>query len=64
MENKVGKVGTKYKCISCNYIARDKFNYDKHLHTIKHYKLTNPEKIEIVEPTIYKCANCATCLMK
>jgi DNA-directed RNA polymerase subunit RPC12/RpoP len=59
MENKVGKVGTKYKCISCNYIARDKFNYDKHLHTIKHYKLTNPEKIEIVEPTIYKCANCA-----
>ena len=45
-------------CILCDYTARDNYDFDRHIHTIKHYKLTNPEKIEIVESTIYKCANC------
>ena len=50
------KIGTQYKCIPCNYIARDTFNYTKHTKTLKHFKKLNPNYKE--EDIIYKCNIC------
>jgi len=51
-----GKIGTQYKCIPCDYIARDTFNYNKHAKTLKHFKKLNPDYEEA--HTIYKCNIC------
>ena len=50
------KIGTQYKCIPCNYIARDTFNYTKHTKTLKHFKKLIPNYKE--EDIIYKCNIC------
>ena len=39
--NLVGKVGKKYYCEKCDYFARDKSNFNKHLLTHKHNRITN-----------------------
>ncbi len=52
-----------YKCIECNYASHDKFNYKRHLNTVRHQKkvsqssdesMLNPERIQ----TIHKCSYC------
>jgi hypothetical protein len=39
--DKIAKIAKKYECIKCNYITSNKYDYDKHLLTAKHYRLTN-----------------------
>ena len=49
-------ISREHKCIPCDYIARDKYDYTKHTKTLKHIKKLNPEYKE--EPIIYKCNIC------
>jgi len=40
---------SKFICIPCDYITRDKYIYDRHIKTRKHFKIINDnEKEEIV----------------
>jgi len=57
INEKVYKSVSKFICIPCDYIARDKYIYDRHIKTQKHFKIINDnEKEEIVAK--YKCLNC------
>lgn len=49
-------ISREHKCIPCDYIARDKYDYNKHTKTLKHFKKLNPDYNE--EPIIYKCNIC------
>jgi hypothetical protein len=65
-KNEEYKVAMKYFCIRCNYKCSNKFNFDKHLATLKHKKteiLTEPnnfltipnEKVEKIEKKLFIC---------
>jgi len=47
----------KYSCINCEFITHNKTDYDKHLKTIKHFKLSNPDK-KTQKTQKYSCINC------
>jgi hypothetical protein len=52
IKNKEYKVATKYFCISCNYTCSNKFNFDKHLATLKHKKtemIINDNELSILD---------------
>ena len=49
-------ISREHKCIPCDYIARDKYDYNKHTKTLKHFKKLNPNYKE--EDIIYKCNIC------
>jgi len=40
IDDKVAKSSTSYRCEHCDYVTCKKFNYDKHLSTDRHKKLT------------------------
>ncbi len=42
-KDSVEKVAFKYNCIFCHYNTNNKFNYNKHLSTSKHKKVTKPQ---------------------
>ena len=57
LNEKVYKSVSKFQCIPCDYIARDKYIYDRHINTQKHYMLTNANK-KVEKVAKYKCLNC------
>ena len=59
------KRGKNYECLKCDYIARDKTNYHRHLDTQKHYNATtgkNDNKMEGISGKggkKYECDKCS-----
>ena len=47
-----------YECLKCYYTTSKKHNYDRHLRTDKHYKLTNTYEKEQKGAIKYKCDKC------
>ena len=55
-DKKVAKVAQFYKCILCDYDTCKKANYEKHLSTQKHEKLTNTDKkVAIFKEFVCNC---------
>ena len=56
---KMPKKCQKFICEKCTFICSKKSNYDKHLTTLKHKILTNPnEKMPKPSHTMFACGNC------
>ena len=53
--DKIAKIAKKYECINCNYITSNKYDYDKHLLTAKHYRLTNTNEKTRKIAKVYIC---------
>ena len=53
--DKIAKIAKKYECINCNYITSNKYDYDKHLLTAKHYRLTNTNEKSRKIAKVYIC---------
>jgi phage anti-repressor protein len=53
--DKIAKIAKKYECIKCNYITSNKYDYDKHLLTAKHYRLTNTNENSRKIAKVYIC---------
>ena len=61
---KEGKSGKKYECLKCDYIARDKTNYKKHLDTQKHYNAINDINATKKLGKVGKMYECDKCCKK
>jgi phage anti-repressor protein len=53
--DKIAKIAKKYECIKCNYNTSNKYDYDKHLTTAKHYRLTNTNEKSQKIAKVYIC---------
>jgi hypothetical protein len=53
--NKNEKNASKYICEKCNFISSKYSNYNKHLLTSKHNRLTNPNEKEPLQSNKYTC---------
>ena len=42
-DNKSPKIPKKFECVHCNYLCSNKKDYNKHILTIKHQRLTNTD---------------------
>jgi len=49
------KIPKNFNCICCYYYTSNKKDYDKHLLTSKHQKLTNGSNLEVNKIPIYNC---------
>ena len=58
---KEGKNGKIYECLKCDYIARDKTNYYRHIDTQKHYNAINATKKEGIRGKGGKNYECDKC---
>ena len=61
---KEGKSGKIYECLKCDYIARDKTNYKKHLDTQKHYNAINDINATKKLGKVGKMYECDKCCKK
>ena len=48
----------KFECIKCAYITRNKKDFNKHLTTAKHKKITNDNDFTPKKPLTYICCHC------
>jgi hypothetical protein len=55
---KVQTVLTKFSCVLCHYFTSRRSQYDRHLNTSKHIKMSNVNKMEPKSSSEYKCSNC------
>ncbi len=54
----IPKIPTNFECKNCDYITSSKKDYNKHLLTLKHKKLSKDEDFSLIlEKKVYKC-NC------
>jgi hypothetical protein len=58
LTNLVQKVPTNFVCDFCNYSTSRKSQYDRHILTSKHKKLTNNNKLSSESSDILSCKNC------
>ena len=58
LTKKEQKRAINYECLKCYYTTSKKHNYDRHLRTDKHYKLTNTCEKEQKGAIKYKCDKC------
>jgi hypothetical protein len=55
---KVQKVPTKFSCDLCDYFTSRRSQYERHLNTSKHIKMSNFNKMEPKSSSEYTCSNC------
>ena len=55
---KNAKNAKKFFCEICDFKCSKKSNYDKHISTVKHQNLINPNGILTKKSKIFKCENC------
>jgi len=53
--NKSPKILKNFLCNKCDYKCSNKKDYNKHLTTAKHKRLTNPNEISLKIPLAYSC---------
>ena len=58
LTNLVQKVPEKYKCLCCDYSTSRKSQYDRHILTTKHQKLTTSNNFSSESSKSYLCENC------
>jgi hypothetical protein len=58
LQIKSQKIPIKYECIKCNYITVNKKDYNKHLTTAKHKKVTNVTNSYEKNASVFKCDIC------
>ena len=55
---KVQKVPTKFSCDLCDYFSSRRSQYERHLNTSKHLKMSNFNQMEPKSSSEYICSNC------
>ncbi len=55
---KVQKVPSKFSCETCDYFTSRYSQYERHLNTSKHIKMSNFNQIELKSSSEYVCSNC------